>query len=184
MAYLVPRLSRRKILHRQSVSVNLFYLIAFVGFILLLDYLFEYYTGTHRKTWLLDTMLKLWRDLIALYALLIMVMAPGKIELSPEEVRLTHFLWMEHIRFDDILYVKVDSPDKDVRRISGSIGISGHWGKREDTSHGRYYAGYGKRNKCLFVRLKNGDGYMLGAKDPEKFVEETKKVMEVQSQSL
>lgn len=182
LSYLIPKLRRRKILHKQSVPINLIYSIAFFGFVILLDNLL-YYTESHCNTRVVDVVLKLWSNTIALCALLMMVRAPGKLELLPSEVLLTHFLWMERIKFDDILSIKVDSPDKDVKRISGSIGISGNWGKREDMSHGIYYAGYGKRNKCLFVRLKNGDGYMLGAKDPEKFVEEAKKAMKAHLKS-
>ena len=178
LSYMIPRLWKIKTIHKQTIPVNLFYLIALFGFMILLDYLYDNYTEIHGNTWLLDAAMKLWSELISLYALLIMARAPDKIALTHEEVVFSHFVWLERIKFDDILSIKVDSPDKDVKRISGSIGISGNWGKREDKSHGRYNACYGVRNKCLFVRLKNGDGYMLGARKPGKFVEEAKKAME------
>ena len=142
------------------------------------------YTEVHGKTWWVEVIKEILLDVSSIYGVLIMPRVPEKIGLTHEELLLSHFIWAESIKLNDILSIKVDEPDKNVKRISGSFGFSGNWGMREDNSHGKYNAYYGKRNRCLFVRLKNGDGYMLGAKDPEKFVEETKKVMEVQSQSL
>lgn len=177
LPYLIPRLRKIKTIHKQSIPINPNYLSALFIFLVLTIILSNYYTEIHGNTWWVNAVKELLLDISCIYALLIMPRVPEKLGLTHDELLISHFIWFEHIKFDDILSIKVDSPDKDVKRISGSIGISGNWGKREDKSHGRYNACYGKRNKCLFVRLKNGDGYMLGAKDPEKFVEEVKKAM-------
>ena len=175
ISYLYARFRKRKILHQQNIPVRCEYLFCVLILVAIVIYVSDNYS--EYSIWL-DMLTITIMGTAFIYCMLVAPNMPIAIGIDSEEVLFSHVGWIEFIRFDDILSIKVDTPDRNVRRISGSIGVSGNWGKREDGSHGKYYACYGKRDKCVFIRLYNGDGYMLGADNPEKFVEEAKKAME------
>lgn len=56
-------------------------------------------------------------------------------------------------------------------RILGSGGFMGYWGIFREGDIGRYYAFYGKASDCFLVRMKNGDKYVLGCKNPQAMVD-------------
>ena len=57
------------------------------------------------------------------------------------------------------------------RRICGSGGWLGYWGRFSEPSIGRYFAYYGRASDCFLVRLRDGRQYLLGCDDPAAIVE-------------
>ena len=55
-------------------------------------------------------------------------------------------------------------------RIFASGGFMGYWGIFREGDIGRYYGFYGKASDCFLVRMKNGDKYVLGCKNPDEVV--------------
>ena len=47
----------------------------------------------------------------------------------------------------------------------------GYWGLFREGDVGRYMAYYGKASDCFMIRMKNGDKYVLGCKNPGEMVE-------------
>lgn len=57
------------------------------------------------------------------------------------------------------------------RRIIGSGGWFGYYGRFSDREIGKYFAYYGKASDCFLVTLNDGRQYVLGCKNPGAMVE-------------
>ena len=51
----------------------------------------------------------------------------------------------------------------------------GYWGLFKEGDVGNYIAFIGKSSDCFMIRMKNGDKYVLGCKNPKMMVTEIKK---------
>ncbi len=67
--------------------------------------------------------------------------------------------------------VELFQPTMGAIRIFASGGFMGYWGIFKEGDIGRYYGFYGKSSDCFLVRMKNGDKYVLGCKDPSAMVD-------------
>lgn len=183
ITYLFMPFRQRKVIYKETIPVR----PAGLLFVLLCLIIYYYILGNYVENYGVALWMRIFNKVLIIisftYAAWVMPNAPSQIGLTNESILLFHFGWIERIKLEDISSIKVDAPAKDVKRLTGSYGFSGYWGKREDKTHGKYYTCYGRPDKCIFIRLKNGDGYMVGSKNPQRFVEETKMAMAVLSQS-
>lgn len=75
------------------------------------------------------------------------------------------------IPLEDIESCRPVQPTISERRICGSGGWMGYWGRFSEPSIGRYFAYYGRASDCFLVRLRDGRQYLLGCEDPAAIVE-------------
>lgn len=97
--------------------------------------------------------------------------APVSIEASERYVTIKGILKNRRIPIENIDFVVPFQPTMGDIRICGSGGFMGYWGIFREGDVGRYMAYYGHSSDCFFIRLKNGDKYVLGCENPEKMVE-------------
>lgn len=77
----------------------------------------------------------------------------------------------KRIPMRNVKSVELFQPTLGAIRIIGTGGFMGYWGIYKEGDVGRYYAFYGKSSDCFLVRMKNGDKYVLGCKEPETMVD-------------
>jgi len=70
------------------------------------------------------------------------------------------------IPLEKIETVEAFQPTMGSALICGSAGFMGYWGIFKENDVGRYCGYYGKASECFFVRMKNGDKYLLGCCNP------------------
>jgi len=67
------------------------------------------------------------------------------------------------------------SPTMGAKRILGSGGFIGYWGKFREGDTGNYYAFYGKASDCFMVTLKDGKKFVVGCENPKTMIDYIKK---------
>lgn len=92
--------------------------------------------------------------------------APRYLEVTDRHI-VVHSLLKNHtILLSDVVAVEQFAPTLGAIRIAASGGYFGYWGIFREGDIGLYTGYYGKASRCILVRLKNGDKYLLGTDDP------------------
>lgn len=107
--------------------------------------------------------------------------APVSVSLDGRELSVRRPLRSKKISLADIASVDLCPPTVAERRICGSGGFLGYWGRFYEPSVGRYFAYYGKASDCFLVTLRDGRRYMLGCNNAPTMVEALKKSLKNQS---
>ena len=97
---------------------------------------------------------------------LAMYFTPISISVEDGCLNINMVLRSKSIPLSDIQSVALCPPTMSEKRLLGSGGFFGYWGRFSEPSIGRYFAYYGKASDCFLVRLKDGRLYMLGCVDP------------------
>lgn len=97
--------------------------------------------------------------------------APLGIEADENNITVKGILKNRRIPIGDIDFIVPFQPTIGAIRICGSGGFMGYWGIFREGDVGRYMAWYGRSSDCFFIRMKNGDKYVLGCEQPEKMME-------------
>lgn len=112
--------------------------------------------------------------LLAVYLILVICaifFGTAYIKADNNYVVLGSMLKKKKILVRDIESVERFQPTMGAIRVCGSGGFMGYWGIFKEGDIGRYYAFYGKSSDCFLIRMKNGDKYVIGCKEPDKMVE-------------
>ena len=114
-----------------------------------------------------------WIVLSILLVLLIfgLLYGPTQIVANPEYVILKSYLRKHKILVRNIESVELFQPTMGAIRLCASGGYFGYWGIFREGDIGRYAGYYGKSSDCFLIKMKNGDKYVLGCKNPEEMVE-------------
>lgn len=131
---------------------------------------FSFVRGAAGFAWILIAMIML----ICLFSLFYM---PLSVEVDGKYLYVNRPLKVKAIRLDNIVEVKLCPPTMGARRISGSGGWFGYWGRYTEGDLGEYFAYYGKASDCFLVTLRDCRKYMLGCKDAPEMVEAIKKII-------
>lgn len=99
------------------------------------------------------------------------------IKATSKYVVLGSILKSRKISIENIEHIELFQPTMGAVNVCASGGFMGYWGIFREGDVGRYYAFYGKSSDCFFIRMKNGDKYVLGCKNPELMVEYIKSQM-------
>lgn len=111
--------------------------------------------------------------ILAVLALIVMsslLYAPLSIEADPDKITVRSAMKSRYILMRDVTEAMPFQPTMGAIRLFGSGGYMGYWGIFREGDIGRYMAYYGKASDCFLVRLRNGDKYVLGCKDPSAIV--------------
>lgn len=100
--------------------------------------------------------------------------APLYVEVNSNFVSVKSLLKRKRLRLEDINSVELFQPTMGAIRIFASGGFMGYWGLFKEGDVGNYIAFFGKSSDCFMIRMKNGDKYVLGCKNPEMIVTEIK----------
>ncbi len=92
------------------------------------------------------------------------------IQADSEYIIMGSLLRKRKILMRNVESVELFQPTMGAIRIFGSGGFFGYWGIFSEGDIGRYSAFYGKASDCFLVRMKNGDKYVLGCKNPAEMV--------------
>lgn len=101
--------------------------------------------------------------------------APIYVEVDSDFVSVKSLLKRKRFRIEDIKSVELFQPTMGAIRIVASGGFMGYWGLFKEGDVGNYIGFFGKSSDCFMIRMKNGDKYVLGCKDPKMMVDEIKK---------
>lgn len=118
--------------------------------------------------------------LFSVFCILIMLglfFAPFSISTDKSYVTINSILRKRKIRIEDISEIELFQPTMGAIRICASGGFIGYWGIFREGDVGNYMAFYGKSSDCFMIRLKNGDKYVLGCKNPMGIVSDIKNKM-------
>ena len=96
---------------------------------------------------------------------------PTQIVANPEYVIVKSYLRKHKILVRNIESVELFQPTMGAIRLCASGGYFGYWGLFREGDIGRYAGYYGKSSDCFLIKMKNGDKYVLGCKNPEEMVE-------------
>lgn len=109
----------------------------------------------------------------ALVSLCVMALfySPMSISVDQEYLNINRSLRIKSITLAEIKSVELCTPTMAERRIFGSGGWFGYWGRSSEPSIGKYFAYYGKASDCFLVKLKDGRQYLLGCENPAQMVE-------------
>lgn len=108
---------------------------------------------------------------LVLLCVMALIYAPLSISVNDDSLIINRVIIPKRIRLADIKHVELCAPTMSEKRICGSGGWFGYWGRFSEPSIGKYFAYYGKASDCFLVTLKNGRKYMLGCKNPSSVVE-------------
>ncbi|MDE5808576.1 MAG: PH domain-containing protein [Muribaculaceae bacterium] len=97
--------------------------------------------------------------------------APMQIEADDESITVKGILKSKKIPIDRIADIETFQPTMGAIRLCGSGGFMGYWGIFREGDVGIYSGFYGRASDCFFIRMKNGDKYVLGCENPGKMVE-------------
>lgn len=92
--------------------------------------------------------------------------APRYLEVTDRHIVVYSLLKNHTILLSDVVAVEQFAPTLGAIRIAASGGYFGYWGIFREGDIGLYTGYYGKASRCILVRLKNGDKYLLGTDDP------------------
>ncbi len=96
---------------------------------------------------------------------------PVSISVDGRYLMINRLLRVKRILVKDISSVMLCQPTIAERRVCGSGGWFGYWGRFREPSIGNYFAYYGKASDCFIVALKNGRKYLLGCENPKLIVD-------------
>lgn len=111
--------------------------------------------------------------LLAIYLILLisaMLYGAAYIKVDADHITLGSILRCKRISMRQVESAKRFQPTMGAIRIFASGGFMGYWGIFREGDIGRYYGFYGKASDCFLVRMKNGDKYVLGCKNPDEVV--------------
>lgn len=112
-------------------------------------------------------------SLLPIYLILIvcaLFFGAAYIKATPDYIIMGSIFRSKRILMRNVESVELFKPTMGAIRIFASGGFMGYWGIFKEGDIGRYYGFYGKASDCFLVRMKNGDKYVLGCKDPETMV--------------
>ena len=92
--------------------------------------------------------------------------APLSLTVDERNITVNSLLKRHRIPLRNVKEVELFQPTMGALRICASGGYMGYWGIFKEGDVGRYVGYYGKASDCFLVRMKNGDKYVLGCKDP------------------
>lgn len=107
---------------------------------------------------------------LALMVISSLLYAPLSIEADQKKITVRSAMRSQHIPMRNVTEAKLFQPTMGAIRLFASGGYMGYWGIFREGDIGRYMAYYGKASDCFLIRLKNGDKYVLGCKDPSAMV--------------
>jgi len=93
------------------------------------------------------------------------------VKANPDYLIMGSIFKSKKILMRNVERVELFRPTMGAIRVLGSGGFMGYWGIFKEGDIGRYYAFYGKSSDCFLVRMKNGDKYVLGCKEPDAMVD-------------
>ncbi|MDE6287776.1 MAG: PH domain-containing protein [Muribaculaceae bacterium] len=97
--------------------------------------------------------------------------APLSLTVDERNITVNSLLKRHRIPLRNVKEVELFQPTMGALRICASGGYMGYWGIFKEGDVGRYVGYYGKASDCFLVRMKNGDKYVLGCKDPAAAVD-------------
>lgn len=97
--------------------------------------------------------------------------SPVALSVDENGLNIHRTLKTKHIPLSEISSVTLVSPTMAEKRIFGSGGWFGYWGRMKEPTLGHYFAYYGKASDCFLVRLTDGSQYMLSCDDPVAVVD-------------
>lgn len=100
-----------------------------------------------------------------------LLFGPTQIVADSKYVIIRSFLKKQKILTRDIASVELFQPTMGAYRLFASGGYFGYWGLFREGDIGRYAGYYGKASDCFLIRMKNGDKYVLGCKNPSEMVD-------------
>ena len=115
--------------------------------------------------------------IVLLFCLSGLFYAPLAISVDGDALRVERPLRCKVIPLADIADARLCKPTMAERRLCGSGGFLGHWGRMYERDLGRYFAYYGKASDCFLVTLNDRRKYMLGCKDAPEMVAAIKKTI-------
>ena len=115
--------------------------------------------------------------IVLLFCLSGLFYAPLAISVDGDALRVERPLRRKVIPLADIADARLCKPTMAERRLCGSGGFLGHWGRMYERDLGRYFAYYGKASDCFLVTLNDRRKYMLGCKDAPEMVAAIKKAI-------
>lgn len=120
-----------------------------------------------------------WCILIILLGLLIpsAFYAPLSLKIDERNITVQSPVKRHRIPMRNVKEVELFQPTLGALRICASGGYFGYWGIFKEGDIGRYAGYYGKASDCFLVRMKNGDKYVLGCKDPAAAVDYIKAII-------
>lgn len=104
--------------------------------------------------------------IFAMIILFTLLYCPLYIAVDDRNVIIGSPLRNHRVPLEKIENVEAFQPTMGSVRICGSAGFMGYWGIFKENDVGRYCGYYGKASECFLVRMKNGDKYLLGCKNP------------------
>lgn len=99
-----------------------------------------------------------------------LIFSPVSISADDDSVSVNRPLKTKRIPYSEIESVMLCPPTMSERRLCGSGGFFGYWGWFREPSIGKYFAYYGKASDCFLVKLKDGNQYLLGCRNPDEMV--------------
>lgn len=100
-----------------------------------------------------------------------LIYMPLSVSVDDKALTVSRPLWHKSIPLAKIASVRLFQPTMGERRIIGSGGWFGYYGRFSDREIGKYFAYYGKASDCFLVTLNDGRQYVLGCKNPGAMVE-------------
>ena len=113
-----------------------------------------------------------WAVLAILLLLLVcgLLYGPVAITADSEFITVNSCLSRKRISVSEIENVQLFQPTMGAYRLFASGGFFGYWGIFREGDIGKYTAYYGKASDCFILRMKNGNKYVLGCKNPNEMV--------------
>lgn len=103
-----------------------------------------------------------------------LIYSPLNIEVKSDALIVRRTLREKVIPIKDIRSVAPHQPTMAEKRICGSGGWFGYWGRFSEPATGNYFAYYGKASHCFMVTLKDGRKYLLGCENRRNIIEAVK----------
>lgn len=100
-----------------------------------------------------------------------LIYMPLSVSVNDRALSVRRPLAVKRLPIADISTIQLMQPTIGEKRIIGSGGWFGYWGRFSDRVLGPYFAYYGKASDCFLVRLKDGRQYMIGCEDPGAVVD-------------
>lgn len=100
-----------------------------------------------------------------------LIYMPLSVSVNDRALSVRRPLAVKRLPLSDIATIQLMQPTIGEKRIIGSGGWFGYWGRFSDRVLGRYFAYYGKASDCFLVRLKDGRQYMIGCEEPGAVVD-------------
>lgn len=96
---------------------------------------------------------------------------PLSVDVNEKRLRARRPILSKEINISDIQSIILCPPTIGEQRLFGSGGFLGYWGWFREKNIGKYFAYFGKSSDCFLIRLKNGQLYRIGCKNPKAIVD-------------